>query len=129
MTKLKKIAAAIAVAASIGSIGLVSYAATPRNQITPNEYCTFEWGAGYAKVTNNTETKRYAYAAVTVYKDVTGEQVDYLYDNGSIGFHQSVNASSTAYSSNGYNFKCVGGMHSDGTSNSPLLWSATYNVQ
>ncbi len=49
MTKFKKIAAAIAVAASIGSIGLVSYADTPQNQTTPNNDYTLMWGAGNAR--------------------------------------------------------------------------------
>lgn len=45
MTKLKRIAATIVVAASIGSIELVSYA----EQVTPSEYCTLDWGAGNAR--------------------------------------------------------------------------------
>lgn len=121
MTKLKKVLIAAATAISIGSIGMVSYAATPRNQITPNSYCTFEWGAGYAKITNNTEQTRLASASVTVYKDVTGVQVDYKYDDDSIGFNESVYASASGYSSNGYNFECSGSIHGDGTYYSPTV--------
>ena len=129
MTKIKKIVVAATAAISIGAIGLVSYAATPRNQVTPNQYCTFEWGAGYAKITNNTEQNRMAYACVDVFKGTTGERVAHEYDDGSIGFNESIYVSADGYSSNGYNFKCSGGIHGDGTSYSPYVWSGSYNVQ
>ena len=129
MTKLKKVVAAIVAAASISSIGIAAYAVTPRNQITPNKYCTFAWGAGYAKITNNTEQNRIAYASVIVFKDTTGVQVAQDYDDDSIGFNETVSASTSGYSSNGYNFKCSGGIHGTNAYNSPVVWSGSYNVE
>ena len=129
MTKFKKVVSAIVVAASVSSIGIASYAATARNQITPNDYCTFKWGVGYAEIINNTEQKRMAYASVNVYKDVTGVQVAHKYDDDTIGFNESVYVSADGYSSNGYNFECSGGIHGDGTHYSPVVWSGSYNVQ
>ncbi len=128
-TKFKIIVATIIIAASVSSIGVVSYAVTPRNQITPNNYCTFEWGAGYAKITNNTEQTRMAYASVNVYKDITGVQVANLYDEDPIGFNGSVAVTASGYTSNGYNFKCGGGIHADNTYYSPTVWADSYNVQ
>lgn len=129
MTKFKKIMATIIVAASVSSMGVVSYAVTPRNQVTPNDYVTFAWGAGYATTTNNSEQTRMAYASVDVFKDTTGVQVDHNYNDESLPCNESVTASVSGYSSNGYNFKCSGGIYASNTFSSPIVWSDSYNVQ
>ena len=128
MKKIRRIiTAALAVAALTASVSVTANAVTPRNQVT-NGICAFEWSAGKAKVTNITTIKRTAYASVTVFDDVTGDQVAYDFDTNGISYNGSVSVSVSGYSSSNYNFKCSGGIYNTVDTSSGLAWSGTYIV-
>lgn len=124
MKKIKKIAASImavvAMATSVTGINASAY------QISQSK-ATFTWYRGYACMKNNDTTKtRFASAYVEVFDNVTGERVDWDQHSDSLGYNESVSASSSIRTGN-YSWTSGGYINSYNSIYAPHDWEPNYN--
>lgn len=130
MAKIKKIITSSVVAAVIATVGTttalaLTEAANPvdgvNNQVK-GTYMYFDWGLGYSKVTNITESERYCEAFVIAYDQKTGKEVDRSFNGKNCDHNESVTAKvNSQYLGTNYNYYCSGGIRGGATSSSPII--------
>ena len=136
MKSIKKIITAAAAAAVIATVGATSAFAVSdaassndglNNQVVGN-YMAFDWGGGYATVTNMTTNLRRCFASVDVYDNETGDPVPNAatFNAGDCTYNQSVTARvNSSYISSKNNYTCTGYIHGGTSANTPIIEKET----